>query len=114
MRQMTPTHQAEFQLYSKKTRRKQFLEEMDAVMPWTELFSLVVPHYSKGEMGRKPVGLDIMLRVLLQQWFAPSKPAVEDALYELPVLRRFAGVKRIAGTAWAQLASCYRLCTAGR
>ncbi|GEM_PF-727181 len=73
-----------------------------------------MPHYSKGELGRKPVGLDIMLRVFLQQWFALSKPAVEDALYELPVLRRFAGVKRIAGTAWAQLASCYRLCTAGR
>ena len=93
MRQMTLAHQAEFQRYSKKTRREQFLEEMDAVMPWTELFSLVVPHYSKGEMGRKPVGLDIMLRVyFLQQWFALSDPAVEDALYESPVLRRFAGI----------------------
>ncbi len=70
MRQMTLAHQAEFQRYAKKTRREQFLEEMDAVMPWAELFSLVMPHYSKGEMGRKPVGLEIMLRVyFLQQWF---------------------------------------------
>jgi hypothetical protein len=28
----------------------------------------------------------------LQQWFALSDPAVEDALYESPVLRRFVGI----------------------
>jgi IS5 family transposase len=93
MRQMTLAHQAEFQQYSEKTRREQFLEEMDAVMPWGELLALAAPHYSKGEMGRKPVGLEIMLRVyFLQQWFALSDPGVEDALYESPVLRRFAGI----------------------
>ena len=93
MRQMTLAHQAEFQRYTKKTRREQFLAEVDAVMPWSALLALVAPHYSKGEMGRKPVGLDIMLRVyFLQQWFALSDPGVEDALYESPVLRRFAGI----------------------
>ena len=93
MRELTLARQAEFQRYSKKTRRKQFLEEMDAVMPWAELLALVAPHYAKGEMGRKPVGLEIMLRVyFLQQWFAFSDPAVEDALYESAVLRRFAGI----------------------
>jgi len=93
MRQMTLAQQTEFQRYSKKTRREQFLEEMDVVMPWAELLALVSPHYSKGETGRKPVGLEIMLRVyFLQQWFALSDPAVEDALYESPVLRRFAGI----------------------
>jgi IS5 family transposase len=66
---------------------------MDAVMPWAELLALVEPHYSKGEQGRKPVGLAIMLRVyFLQQWFALSDPAVEDALYESAVMRRFAGI----------------------
>ncbi len=93
MRQMPLAHQAEFQGYSKKTRREQFLEEMNAVMPWGELLVLVAPHDSKGEMGRKPVGLAIMLRVyFLQQWSALSDPGVEDALYESPVLRRFAGI----------------------
>ncbi len=57
MRQMTLAQQAEFQRDSKKTRREQFLEEMDAVMPSAGLLALVAPHYSKGEMGRKPVGL---------------------------------------------------------
>src|SRR5271156_5020276 len=93
MGQLTLARQAEFQRYSKKTRREQFLDEMSAVMPWAELLAQVLPHYSRGEMGRKPVGLEIMLRVyFLQQWFALSDPAVEDALYESPVLRRFAGV----------------------
>jgi len=93
MRQLTLVQQAEFQRYSKKIRREQFLEEMDSVMPLVELLALVAPHYSKGEMGRKPAGLEIMLRVyFLQQWFALSDPGVEDALYESPVLRRFAGI----------------------
>jgi IS5 family transposase len=93
MQQMTLAHQAEFQRYTKKTRREQFLEEMETVMPWSELSALITPYYSKGEMGRKPVGLGIMLRVyVLQQWFALSDPGVEDALYESAVLRRFAGI----------------------
>ncbi len=42
--------------------REQFLEEMDAVMPWAELFALVAPHYAKGEVGASRWGLEIMLR----------------------------------------------------
>jgi len=62
-------------------------------MPWADLYALVAPHYSKGEAGRKPVGLEIMLRVyFLQQWFSLSDPAAEDALYESAVLRRFCGI----------------------
>ena len=53
MQQMTLTHQASFERYTKKTRREQFLEEMDAVMPWSELLALVEPHYAKGETGQK-------------------------------------------------------------
>ena len=93
MQQLTLARQAEFQRYTKRTRREQFLDEMESVMPWAKLLALVAPHYSKGETGRKPVGLGIMLRVyFLQQWFALSDPGVEDAVYESSVLRRFAGV----------------------
>jgi len=93
MQQLTLAQAAEFQRYGKKTRREQFLDEMEAVMPWPELLALVASHYSKGETGRKPVGLAIMLRVyFVQQWFALSDPGVEDALYESPVLRRFVGI----------------------
>jgi IS5 family transposase len=85
MRQLTLARQVEFQRYSKKTRREQFLDDMERVMPWAGLLSLVTPHYSKGETGRKPVGLAIMLRVhFLQQWFALSDAGVEDALHDRP------------------------------
>ena len=82
-----------FERYTKKTRREVFLEEMEQVVPWAELEALVEPHYPQGENGRPPIGLSIMLRVyFLQQWFNLSDPGAEDALYESPVLRQFAGV----------------------
>jgi hypothetical protein len=90
---MSLAQQTEFQRFAKKTRREAFLEEMDATMPWAELLALVQPHYSKGEAGRKPVGLEIMLRVyFLQQRFALSDPAAEDSPYESAPMRRFAGI----------------------
>lgn len=93
MRQQTLASQAGFEKYGRKTRREQFLDEMEQVVPWAELEALVRPHYPKGANGRPPVGLGIMLRVyFLQQWFNLSDPAAEDALYESAVLRRFAGV----------------------
>ena len=56
MKQLTLAHQSEFQRYSKKTRREQFLEEMDAVVPWAELFTLLAPHYAKVRSGPQAGG----------------------------------------------------------
>ena len=93
MRQVTFAAQASFEKFSRKSRREQFLNTMEVVVPWADLEALIAPHYPKAGNGRQPVGLSIMLRVyFLQQWFALSDPGVEDALYESPVLRRFAGV----------------------
>ena len=69
------------------------MENMNAVVPWSDVERLIEPHYPKAGNGRQPVGLSVMLRVyFLQQWFNLSDPGVEEALYESPVLRRFAGV----------------------
>jgi IS5 family transposase len=93
MRQMTLASQASFEKYARKSRREEFLNVMDVVVPWRELESLIEPFYPKAGNGRQPVGLSIMLRVyFLRQWFNLSDPGAEDALYESPVLRRFAGV----------------------
>ena len=93
MRQVTLASQGSFERYSKKTRREKFLEEMDRIMPWAELESLIAPHYPKEGNGRPPVGLSIMLRIyFLQHWFSLSDPGAEEALYDSPALRRFAGV----------------------
>ena len=93
MRQQTLGAQASFEKYARKSRRALFLEEMEQVVPWSKLEALVEPHYPKGENGRPPVGLGIMLRIyFLQQWFNLSDPGAEEALYDSPALRRFAGV----------------------
>src|SRR5215470_2243604 len=93
MRQQTLATQTGFEKYGRKSKREQFLEEMEQIIPWAELQALIEPYYPKGENGRPPVGLSIMLRVyFLQQWFNLSDPGAEEALYESPVLRCFAGV----------------------
>src|SRR5579862_1912546 len=82
-----------FERYAKKTRRAEFLEQMELVVPWAELVALVEPHYPKAGNGRRPVGMERMLRMyFLQQWFNLSDPAVEEALYESLSMRGFAGV----------------------
>jgi transposase, IS5 family len=67
VRQQTLASQAGFERYGRKTRREQFLEEMEQVVPWPELEELVRPYYPKGENGRPPVGLSTMLRIYFLQ-----------------------------------------------
>ncbi|HHZ60021.1 IS5 family transposase [Xanthomonas vasicola] len=76
----------------KQTRREIFLAEMEQVIPWQQLLGLIAPHYPvSGRPGRQPYALATMLRIhLLQQWYALSDPAMEEALHEIPTLRRFA------------------------
>jgi IS5 family transposase len=82
-----------FERYRKKTRRAQFLEEMEQVVPWAKLCALIEPHYPKVGGGRPPVGVERMLRIyFLQQWFNLSDPAVEEALYDSVVMRDFVGI----------------------
>lgn len=76
------------------TRRERFLAEMNAVIPWDTLLALIAPHYPKAGRGRRPVGLETMLRVyFVQQWFNLSDPQAEDALYDMESVRRFVGVE---------------------
>jgi len=86
---------AGFELHRKATRRDVFLAEMDKVVPWAQLCACIEPHYPKGSEsgGRRPVGLERMLRIhFLQQWYALSDPAVEEALYDSRAMRRFVGI----------------------
>ena len=56
--------------------------------------ALIEPVYPKGKGGRPPYPLEAMLRIhFMQQWFALSDPAMEDALYEIESMRRFAGLE---------------------
>ena len=83
-----------FEQYRKPTRREQFLNEMNRVVPWAELVAVIEPVYPKAEgPGRPPVGVERMLRLhCLQQWFNLSDPAVEEALYDSRAMRQFVGI----------------------
>jgi len=82
-----------FRKQRKVTRREVFLAEMARVVPWRRLEALIEPHYPKAGNGRKPYPLGVMLRVhFLQHWYGYSDPAMEDALHDIPGLRRFAGL----------------------
>jgi IS5 family transposase len=79
----------------KRTKREQFLAEMNQVVPWARLFALIEPHYPKGSPagGRPPLPLERMFRIYcLQQWYNLSDPGAEEALYDSITMRQFAGV----------------------
>ena len=75
----------------KKTRKREFLEQMERVVPWSELVALIAPYYPEGRSGRPPFALETMLRThFLQQWFSLSDPAMEEAFFDVPLYREFA------------------------
>jgi IS5 family transposase len=83
----------------KRTKREKFLAGMEKVVPWKALIDLIEPHYPKSSSkgGRPAYPLETMLRVhLMQQWYDLSDPAMEDALIEVPIMRRFAGIDLIS------------------
>ena len=84
-----------FERKTKRTRKREFLDEMNLVVPWAELVSLIAPHApapgAKG--GRPPFAVETMLRIhFLQQWFNLSDPAMEEALYDMALFREFVGL----------------------
>jgi IS5 family transposase len=92
MKQMTLSTSG-FDRYSKTTRRATFLAEMERVVPWGELCALIGPFYPKAGNGRRPIGVERMLRIyFLQQWFNLSDPGVEEALYDSLAMRSFVAI----------------------
>jgi len=78
----------------KETRREKFLREMNRAIPWDRLVSLIEPYYPKSGNGRRPMPLEQMLRIyFMQQWYSLSDPAMEDSLYDMESMRRFAKIE---------------------
>jgi len=78
------------------SRREQFLEQMDATIPWDRWVAVIEPFYYQqvpGKKGRKAKPVETMLRMyLLQAWFSLSDEGVEDAIYDSYAMRRFMGL----------------------
>jgi transposase, IS5 family len=80
-------------LSTKKTRKREFLDQMQRVVPWDALVARIEPHYPKGKTGRPPFGVATMLRIhFMQQWFGLSDPAMEEGLHDVPLYREFAQI----------------------
>ena len=78
---------------TKRTRRREFLDEMDRVVPWSDLVAEIAPFMPAGKRGRPPFPVESLLRIhFMQQWFTLSDPAMEEALHDMPLFRDFAGL----------------------
>ena len=80
-------------LSTKKTRKQELLAQMDRVVPWAALVEVIAPYYPEGKNGRPPFALETMLRIhCMQQWFTLSDLAMEEAFFDTPIYREFAGL----------------------
>jgi IS5 family transposase len=93
MKEQTTFSDIENAARRRTTKRDAFLREMDGAIPWENLVSLVKPCYFEGKRGRKPAGIERMLRMyFLQLWFNLSDEGVEDAVYDSRAFSEFMGV----------------------
>jgi len=85
--------EAEYHHKKRKTHREKFLEQMDELVPWKQLENKIRRYYPVSGEGRKPYPLPVMLRIhCMQLFYNLSDPAMEDTLYEIESMRRFAGL----------------------
>lgn len=86
--------EAEYAIKKRKTRREKFLEQLEVLIPWQKLKQQVGKGYSKGGPGRPPYPLETMLRIhIMQLVYNLSDPEMEDYLYEVESMRRFAHLR---------------------
>ena len=83
----------EYRCRKMQTKREEFLEIMDEIIPWEEWVSPVVTHYPTGKRCRPPIEIETMPRMYLPQcWFSLSDEGVEDAIYDSYAMRKFMGI----------------------
>lgn len=49
------------------TRWEEFLNTVDAIVPWAQWVELICPYYYNNTRGRKPKDIEVMLRMYLMQ-----------------------------------------------
>lgn len=57
----------EYSNRKRKTKRDNFLECMDEIIPWDEVVALIEPYYYKNNRGRKAIPIERMFRMYLLQ-----------------------------------------------
>ena len=76
-----------------RTKKKEFLAEIDRIVPWGEWIKLIRPCYYKGERGNKPYDLERMLRIyLIQNLYNLSDMATVAEVMDSRAFSDFCGV----------------------
>ena len=76
-----------------RTKKKEFLTQIDRIIPWGEWIALTKPHYYKGERGNKPYDLELMLRIyLLQNLYDLSDEGTVAEVIDSRAFSEFCGV----------------------
>ena len=80
----------EYSNRKKKTKREEFLNAMEEIIPWKYWVDMIRPCYFNNQRGRKPIGIETMLRMYLMQiWFNLSDEGIEDSVYNSYAMRSF-------------------------
>jgi IS5 family transposase len=75
------------------TKKKEFLAQIDRIIPWSEWIGMIQPHYYKGERGNKPYDLELMLRIyLVQNLYDLSDMATMTEVIDSRAFSDFCGV----------------------
>ena len=82
--------EAEYSNRRRRTKREDFLDLMDEIIPWKEWTEIIRPYYYQNTRGRRAKEIETMLRMyLMQNWFHLSDEGVEDAIYDSYAMRKF-------------------------
>jgi len=82
--------EAEYSNRRRRTKREDFLDLMDEIIPWKKWTEIIRPYYYQNTRGRRAKEIETMLRMyLMQNWFHLSDEGVEDAIYDSYAMRKF-------------------------
>ena len=82
------------ELLQVRTKKKEFLEQIERIVPWGEWITLIKPCYYKGERGNKPYGLELMLRIyLIQNLYDLADEATVAEVVDSRAFSDFCGVE---------------------
>lgn len=77
-----------------RTKKKEFLTQMDRIIPWGEWVRIVQPCYYKGERGNKPYDLELMLRLyVLENLYTLSDEGTVAEAVDSRAASEFCGVE---------------------
>ena len=82
------------ELSQARTKKKEFLEQMERLIPWGEWVAEIKPCYYKGERGNKPYDLELMLRLyVLQNLYTLSDEGTVAEVIDSRAFSEFCGVE---------------------